>query len=64
MKEAKQARRQGKAQPMNPAGREGNPVSLAPLNFEEALSNLLQVPPSKVKEAEQPKKRTAKKRAK
>jgi hypothetical protein len=39
----------------------GNPVSLAPLSFEEALSGLLQVPPSKVKEAEK-KKRTPKKR--
>lgn len=41
----------------------GKPVSLAPLEFEEALRDLLQVPPSKVKEAEQ-KKRITKKSAK
>jgi hypothetical protein len=53
--------RKGASDP-NPNGREGNPVSLAPLDFEEALKNLLQVPPSKVKEAEQKKPKTKKSR--
>jgi hypothetical protein len=44
-------------------GAAAKPVSLAPLDFETALRDLLQVPPSKVKEAEQ-KKRTPKSRAK
>jgi hypothetical protein len=70
MKEAKQARKQGKAQPMNDAGREGKPISLAPLNFEEALGGFLQTDVEavrelerKAKEARESKKRVAKKTA-
>lgn len=52
-----------KSKRVNEAGRDGKPISLAPLSFEEALVDLLQVPPSKVREEEQPKKRATKKTA-
>jgi hypothetical protein len=58
--------RQKKDEPIDDEEVRGKPITLAPLNFEEALRDLLQVPPEKAKDKElaQPTKRATKKRAK
>jgi hypothetical protein len=51
-----------KSKGMNEAGREGKPISLAPLTFEEALEGLLRVKPETKVKATAAKKRVSKKR--
>ena len=45
-----------KAQPTNPTGKNGKPITLAPLSFDEAVRKMLATPPPKT----QPKKPTKK----
>jgi len=64
MSETKQTRKKSDSVKLDePIGNASKPVSLAPLDFEQALTDLLQVPADKVqKKMDAMKKRAAKKR--
>jgi len=46
----------------NKKGREGNPISLAPMTFDEAVKRMLATPPPKHEPKANPRKKAARKR--
>jgi len=46
----------------NPAGREGKPITLAPLTFDEAVRKMLATPPPKHEPKAKPQKKSAKRK--